>query len=182
VKRSRIGLAVAVIGLVGLAGLAGCARLADRVGAAAQAPAESSPEALALAAMGFDAGLEPAGAPSADPSSSPSRDPGHSGKGRRALRVQLRKNVLHGEAVVQTKNGVQTIEVQRGRVTAVTGTTVTVTSTDGFTETWTFGDPFRVVQNRAKVAASAIKAGAQIGIAGTKSGDTVTARLAVLPQ
>jgi hypothetical protein len=182
VKRSRIGLAVAVIGLAGLMGLAGCARLADRAGAAAQAPAEQSPEALALAAMGFDAGLEPAGAPSADPSSSPSRDPGHSGKGRRALRVQLRKNVLHGEAVVQTKNGVQTIEVQRGRVTAVTGTTVTVASTDGFTETWTFGDPFRVVQNRAKVAASAIKAGAQIGIAGIKSGDTVTARLAVLPQ
>jgi hypothetical protein len=186
VKRSRIGLAVAVIGLAGLMGLAGCARLADRAGAAAQAPAEQSPEALALAAMGFDAGLEPAGAPSADPSpnASPNANsgPGHPGKGRRALRVQLRKNVLHGEAVVQTKNGVQTIEVQRGRITAVTGTTVTVASTDGFTETWTFGDPFRVVQNRAKVAASAIKAGAQIGIAGIKSGDTVTARLAVLPQ
>jgi hypothetical protein len=161
-------LAVAVLGLVGLVGLAGCARLADQP--------DTSPETAALAAMGFETGLEPANAPA--PSASPDA---HAFKGRRALRVQLRKNVLHGEAVVQTKNGVQTIEVQRGQVTAVTGTSVTVKSTDGFTETWTFGDKFTVVQHRAKVPASTIKSGAQIGIAGTKSGDTTTARLAILP-
>lgn len=176
-KRSRIGLAAVVIGLVGLVGLAGCAQLAERANGTVQVPADSSPEAVALAAMGFDTGLEPANAPA--PSASASA---HPFKGKRALRVQLRKNVLHGETVVQTKNGTQTIEVQRGQVTAVTATTVTIKSTDGFTETWTFGDKFTVVQNRAKVAASAIKSGAQIGIAGTKSGDTTTARLAVLPR
>jgi hypothetical protein len=176
VKRSRISLAAAVIGLVGLLGLAGCARLADRAGGTVQVPADTSPEAVALASMGFDtAGLEPANAPA------PSASPDH-GKGRRGLRVELRKNVLHGETVVQTKDGVQTIEVQRGQVTAVTDTSVTVRSTDGFTETWTFGPKFTVVQNRAKVPATAIASGAQIGIAGTKSGDTSTARLAVLPK
>ena len=174
-KTSRIGLAATVIGLIGLLGLAGCARLADRAGGTVQVPAGTSPEAVALASMGFDtAGLEPASAPT--PSASD-----HPGKGRRGLRVELRKNVLHGETVVQTKNGVQTIEVQRGQVTAVTDTSVTIKSTDGFTETWTFGPKFVVVQHHAKVAASAIKSGAQIGIAGTKSGDTSTARLAVLP-
>jgi ABC-type transport system substrate-binding protein len=166
-KSTRIGLAAAVIGLVGLVGLAGCGRLAE----SAQLPADTSPEAVALASMGFDtAGLDPAVAPS-----------DHPVKGRRGLRVELRKNVLHGETVVQTKNGTQTIEVQRGQVTAVTASSVTIKSTDGFTETWTFGEKFTVVQKRAKVAASAIKSGAQIGIAGTKSGDTSTARLAVLP-
>jgi hypothetical protein len=171
VKRSRIGLAAAVIGLVGLMGLAGCARLADRAGGAVQMPADTSPEAVALTSMGFETGVEPAHAPG--PSAAPF-------KGRRALRVELRKNVLHGETVVQTKDGVQTIEVQRGQVTGVTDTTVTIKSTDGFTETWTFGDKFTVVQHRAKVATSTIKSGAQIGIAGTKTGDTSTARLAVL--
>lgn len=173
-KTSRIGLAAAIIGLVGLLGLAGCARLADRVGGSVQVPADASPDAVALTSMGFDTGLEPANAPAPAAST-------HPFKGRRALRVELRKNVLHGETVVQTKNGVQTIEVQRGQVTAVTDTSVTIKSTDGFTETWTFGPKFVVVQNRAKVATSAIKSGAQIGIAGTKSGDTSTARLAVLP-
>jgi hypothetical protein len=166
-KSSRIGLAAVLVGLVGLLGLAGCGQLP---GETVQVPAEASPETVALTSMGFETGLEPASA-----------DPDHAFKGRRALRVQLRKNVLHGETVVQTKNGVQTIEVQRGQVTAVAGTTVTIKSTDGFTETWTIGDKFVVVQNRAKVGASAIKSGAQIGIAGTKSGDTSTARLAVLP-
>jgi hypothetical protein len=168
-KSSRIGLAAVLVGLVGLLGLAGCGQLP---GETVQVPAEASPETVALTSMGFETGLEPASAPG--PSAAPV-------KGRRALRVQLRKNVLHGETVVQTKHGVQTIEVQRGQVTAVTATTVTIKSTDGFTETWTFGDKFVVVQHRAKVAASAIKSGAQIGIAGTKAGDTSTARLAVLP-
>ena len=149
--------------MIALVGLSGC-------GGTVQVPADTTPEAVALTSMGYQTGLEPASA-----------DPDHPFKGKRALRVQLRKNVLHGETVVQTKNGVQTIEVQRGQVTAVTSTTVTVKSTDGFTETWTFGDKFVVVQNRAKVAASAIKSGAQLGIAGTKTGDTSTARLAVLP-
>jgi len=180
-KISRMRLIPAVIGVagvVGLIGLAGCARLADQSGAV-QVPADTSPEAVALAAMGFDtgtAGLEPAAAPG--PSSSAAPD--HAGK-RRPLRVELRKNVLHGETVVQTKNGVQTIEVQRGAVTAVTATTVTVKSTDGFTETWTFGPKFTVVHDKAKVATTDIKQGAQIGIAGTKSDAGSTARLAVLP-
>ncbi len=178
-KLSAVRLALVVVGLAGLIGLAGCGRLADRADTV-QIPADTSPEAVALAAMGFDtgtAGLEPAGV---EPSGGPSGTPDHGVK-RRAPRVELRKNVLHGETVVQTKDGVQTIEAQRGQVTAVTATTVTVTSTDGFTETWTFGPKFTVVHNRAKVATGDIKQGAQIGLAGTKSGSGSTARLAVLP-
>ena len=90
--------------------------------------------------------------------------------------------MLHGEVVVQTKDGDKTIDVQRGTVTAVTDTTVTVKSTDGFTSTWTFGDPLRVVQHGQKTDKSAVKTGEEIGIAGAKNGSTVTANLIVIPK
>jgi hypothetical protein len=187
VTRSRIGLAVAVLGLAGLVGLAGCGRLADRAGTTGtvEVSGDTSAEGVALTSMGFDTGeasLEPASAPTATPQprGSAGEAPGLGGR-RHALRVKLRKNVLHGETVVQTKDGVKAVSVQRGEVTAVTATSVTVRSTDGFTQTWTVGDKFTVVHDRTKVQPSDIKQGAQIGIAGTKAGGTPTARLAVLP-
>jgi hypothetical protein len=59
----------------------------------------------------------------------------------------------------------------------VTSTGVTVKSTDGFTATWTFGDPLRVVQDKKKAETSALKTGQTIGVAGTQSGSTTSARL-----
>jgi hypothetical protein len=78
---------------------------------------------------------------------------------------------------VQGKDGVRTIVVQRGAVTAVTSTSVTVKSTDGYALTWTFGDRLRVVQDKRTVAASTLKAGEQIGVAGAKDGSATDARL-----
>jgi hypothetical protein len=67
--------------------------------------------------------------------------------------------------------------VQRGEVTAVSGTQVTVKSTDGFTLTWTYGNPLRVVQDKKAVDKSALKTGEQIGLAGEKNGAATDARL-----
>ena len=64
---------------------------------------------------------------------------------------------------VQGKDGVKTIVVQRGTVTAVSGGQVSVKSSDGFALTWTLGDKVRVVQDKKKVEASAVKTGAEIG-------------------
>jgi hypothetical protein len=72
------------------------------------------------------------------------------------------------------------VVVQRGSVTAVDDTTVSVKSADGFTQTWTFGDKLRVVQDRKTVAATAIKAGAEVGVAGAKDGDRNVARLVAI--
>lgn len=47
------------------------------------------------------------------------------------------RRVLHGETVVAGDNGPVTHVVQRGVVTAVSGTSFTVRSSDGFTLTWT---------------------------------------------
>jgi hypothetical protein len=97
-----------------------------------------------------------------------------------ALRKYLRRNTLHGEVTVRGKDGVKTVVVQRGTITAVTTTSVSVRSTDGFALTWTFGAKLRVAQNRKAVPAGMLKTGAQIGVAGTKDGAANTARLIVI--
>ena len=111
------------------------------------------------------------------PSSSASADR----KRRPGLRKHLRKNTLHGEITVQGKDAVRTIVVQRGTVTAVDTAGVTVKSTDGFTQTWTFGDKLKVVQAKKAVEVSAVKTGAEVGVAGAKDGDKSVARLVALP-
>ena len=91
------------------------------------------------------------------------------------------RNVLHGEAVVKTKDGDVTVVVQRGEVTAISSGSVTVKSSDGFTLTWSFHPELRVIERRAAIQPSEIKAGAHIALAGPKSGDKPQARLIVLP-
>ena len=175
--RIRMGLAMAtvLVGGAGLLGLAACGPATTDTGL--------SPEGRALAAMGYEeADLRAA---PADPTPSPSASAGAKANGhrKRALaRVMLRRNTLHGEVTVQTKDGVQTVEVQRGAVTAIDDRTMTVKSTDGFSLTWTFGNPVHVVEHRTTVQPSAVVVGTQVGVAGVRSGNTFTARLIVIPS
>ncbi len=183
-----------VIGAAALVGLTACDR-----GAAVESPADVisdtavSAETEALTALGFDT----TGAPIVtDPAPAPSTDAGAPGgaggaapgakaskaprAGVRGIRRYLRKNTLHGEFVVRTKDGTKTVDVQRGTVTAIDAKTVTVKSTDGFTLTWTFGNPINVLEHRTTVQPSAVKVGTEIGVAGTKDGSTTSARLIVI--
>jgi hypothetical protein len=98
------------------------------------------------------------------------------------VRAYLRKNTLHGEIVVQTKEGTRTIAVQRGTVTALDDDSMTVKSTDGFTMTWTFGENLRVIERRTTVQPEDVEVGAEVGVAGAKDGDRATARLVVIPR
>jgi hypothetical protein len=175
--RTRIALTLTTLGLAGLLGLTGCgAGVAPADAPAAAAAADLADEATALTAVGLTTGLE------ADPAPSPSASASAKDKGRKhpGVRKFLKKNTLHGEMTVQGRNGVRTVVVQRGTVTAVDATTVSVKSADGFTQTWTFGDKLRVVQDKKKVEKAAIKQGAEIGVAGAKDGDKTVARLAVI--
>jgi hypothetical protein len=187
--RTRLALTATTLGLAAALGLSACG--------ASPAPNNSAPaagtvrdgsldgfldgsfgeEAAALQAVGYE--TEPAApGPSA---SAPAADRKEKRQERRAAgRKFLRKNTLHGEMTVQGKDGVRTIVVQRGTVTASDGRTITVKSTDGFTLTWTNAPDLRVVQDRKKVDAAAVKTGATIGVAGAKDGSATTARLVVI--
>jgi hypothetical protein len=187
-----IGL-VAVVGL----GLTGCGLASSSGGQVADQAydvvAGMGAEGEALAALGFDPDdITPAeladlklNAPAPSPSASAgAKGKGHGDRGKRLkARVLLRKNTLHGEAVVQTKDdGTQTVLVQRGQVTAVDGDSITVKSTDGFSLTWSFADDLRVVERRSTIQPKELAVGAQVGVAGTKSGDGGSARLVVIPR
>jgi hypothetical protein len=174
-----------LLGTVTLIGSAACAPAA--AGAAMVASAESE----ALAAMGVAAeDLAVAADPAVAPvGASPSPDGAKGDRGdrldrwrkRHAAKVALHRNVLHGEAVVQTKNGTVTVLVQRGEITAISADSVTVKSSDGFTQTWKFHAQLRVVEKRATIQPSELKAGATVALAGPKEGDSPMARLIVIP-
>jgi hypothetical protein len=144
-----------------------------------------SVEAQALVALGYD-DVDVAAVPLADPAPSASgKDRGAGAdrrRERRQGRVMLRRNTLHGEAVVETKDGPKTVVVQRGAVTAVNGDTLTVRSTDGFELTWTFGADATIVKERARVGRDQVKTGDQVGVAGARDGDKPVARLVVVPK
>jgi hypothetical protein len=183
--RYRIGLVVATTaaGLAGFLALSACGTPATG-SEIVQVASVSEAEGDVLANLGVpDAELaaapadDPAPAATASPASPASRD-GHRARRARAL---LRHNTLHGEATVRTKDGVKTLVGQRGTVTAVDGDSVTVKSTDGFTQTWKFGEKLRVVDNRAKADKSKVVVGKAVAVAGHKDGSTATAGLIVIP-
>ncbi|WP_117211160.1 hypothetical protein [Allorhizocola rhizosphaerae] len=170
----RIALGIAALAAFGLAACA--------PGATASAFVATA-EAEALAAMGVDA-VDLAVTASADPAPKPDDEQRKKRWDRRhPQKVLLHRNVLHGEAVVQNKDGENvTVAVQRGVVTAIDASSVTVKSSDGFTWTWTFHPELRVIEKRATIQPSEIKAGATIALAGPKPGDQPQARLIVLPM
>lgn len=170
--RSAQRVAVAALAVaVALVGLAGCGRFGD----SAADQTELTWEEQALEEVGYTS--EQLGLVGEDTTAAPGD--------RRAKHPRLRfafRHTLHGEAVIQTPEGTKTVVVQRGEVTEVNATSITVKSTDGFVLTWTFGDPLTVVKERKKTDASALAVGQQVGVAGAKEGSTVTARLIVVPR
>jgi hypothetical protein len=142
-------------------------------GCGAQVPAaeaaDAAVEMVALQEVGFDAG---------DAGDTATEAPGVR---PRTVRKVLRKNTLHGEVVVRTRDGAErTVVVQRGAVTAADDKGFTVKSSDGFELTWTYGDPVRVAQKREKVERSAVRAGVQVGVGGVRDGAAATARLIIV--
>ena len=82
---------------------------------------------------------------------------------------------------MQTDEGLKTVVVQRGTITAASPNSITVKSSDGYTVTWTVVDTTKVIVNRARSEISAVAVGAEVGVAGSKEGDATTARLIVVP-
>ncbi len=159
---TRTRMLLVTLGVAGAVTLGACAGPATSPAPAPAVPVDLVAETEALDALGA----------AAEPSARADRKD-KAGPARRLLR----KNTLHGELTVQTEQGVRTVAVQRGEVTAATAAGVTVRSADGFTQAWAFGDKLRVRQDRKDADRAAVKVGAQVAVAGARDGDTATARL-----
>jgi hypothetical protein len=81
---------------------------------------------------------------------------------------------VHGQFVVpKSGGGYQTIDTQRGSVTAVSATSITVKSADGFIKTYQVVSSTNVDAQRDGIAA--VKTGHQVAVTATVSGSTATA-------
>jgi hypothetical protein len=82
--------------------------------------------------------------------------------------------VLHGQVVVaKPGGGDQTVDVQNGQVTAVSSTSITLKSSDGFTMSYAVASSTLVDAQRDGIGS--VKAGNQVSVVATVSGSTATA-------
>jgi len=96
--------------------------------------------------------------------------PTHPGFGGMGGRIPI----LHGQAVLSKPGGgYQTVAFQRGTVTAVSTGSITLKSTDGFTQTYTINDSTVVGAHRSGI--SSVKSGDMASVIATVSGKTFTA-------
>ena len=83
-------------------------------------------------------------------------------------------NIEHGQVTIREKNGTdETIDVQRGTVSAVSSTSITVKSTDGFTDSYAVSGSTIVDAQSAGIGS--VKTGDTVFVTATTSGSTVTA-------
>jgi hypothetical protein len=120
-------------------------------------------------------------APSPSPSATSAAPKAHPGHGKR-LAALRRVRGVHGEATVRTKDGFRLADWQRGKITGISGTTLTVRSADGATWTWTTNGDTRVRKDGGKSTVSALASGAQVFVLGERTGGTRTAKLVREPK
>lgn len=133
-----------------------------------------------------------AAAPSATPTGSAAPAPGDRPRmpgahrrlgplGGRILDRGLAGNALHGEFVVKDKDGkVVTRVVQHGQVTAVSATSISLKSEDGFTGSYAVNGDTKVRIGGDNAAISGVKTGNEAWIVATKDGSTSTATVLVV--
>jgi hypothetical protein len=81
---------------------------------------------------------------------------------------------VHGKIVVpKPGGGFQTVDVQRGAVTAVSSTSITLKSADGFTKTYTVTSSTLVDAQRSGIGS--VKVGNQVVVSAVQSGSGATA-------
>jgi hypothetical protein len=99
----------------------------------------------------------------------------------RLARLRLMVRGIHGQFTFQTKKGaVKTLAFERGTVTGVTSTSVTVAASDGTTWTWRLVSNSVVRQDHKKVTASSLADGQAVFVGGPVVSGTNDARLIVI--
>jgi hypothetical protein len=163
------GVAVAALGSgagVALAATGGPASSGTSASAAAASPSPS-PSRLRPPGRMFGRPHRPFGGPGffhrwAGPIVGPLAGPGLFG-------------AVHGQIVVaKPGGGYQTLDFQRGTVTAVSGTSITLKSADGFTRSYAVTSSTLVDAQRSGIGS--VKAGHQVAVSAVQSGSGATAR------
>jgi hypothetical protein len=94
-------------------------------------------------------------------------------------RHALGRRVLHGEVTVQTPEGVKTLVMARGQVTALSKDAVTVKSSDGVETSFGIDGDTRFGFRNEPAPSAELKVGEDAFVAGEKSGDRATAKRVV---
>ena len=124
----------------------------------------------ALAAQGATTTTQAPGA-SADKAKARAGMLGRGGGWRHALG----RRVLHGEVTVQTKDGVKTVVMAYGQVTALSGTAITVKSSDGIQTSFGIDGDTRFGFRNEPAPSAELKVGEDAFVAGENSGDRAVA-------
>ena len=88
---------------------------------------------------------------------------GRMGMGRHGLLNRIE----HGQLTLQTRTGDRTVDLQRGVVSAVSPTSISVTSPDKFSGTYTVDSSTKVRTRTGLVAISAVHAGEKVFVIAT---------------
>ena len=136
--------------------------------------------ALAAPTLTAASGTAPAAAPSpssADPSAKAAKGPRGKHKGLRGGHLRAPGRAVHAEAVVKDKDGkFITVYTQRGKVTAVSATSITLNSDDGFTATYTVNADTKIGKDGKPAKIGDVKVGDSAGLFAVKSGESKNAR------
>jgi len=184
---AKIVLVAAATGGVVGAGVVGCAT-SGGLGPAALAGATASSQAgpatgggTAFAVPAAATSAAPAAATSAAPATASPSGPAAPGDLPARWRRLINRGV-HGEFTVRTKDGYVLADFQRGSVTAVGATSITVHSTDGFSASYAVNGGTSVRIDGGPGAVGSIKPGAKVLVVAEKTGQAVTARRIVVAR
>lgn len=126
--------------------------------------ASASPPTMDIVNAAADSAVQTE--PAVDPSDPSAPSPRH-----RARVRGLVGRALHGELVVAGKDG-KTVDVavQRGQVTAVSPTSITLRSTDGFSRTYVLTTDSKIHVGKTTSTVADVQTGAQGAVVATKDG------------
>jgi hypothetical protein len=182
-RRVVIGAAVAVVALLGGAGVAyaagggGSGATLTSAGASPSPSSSASPPSppnircrvMVKGSVSSKKQCPPFGRFGFRPFGFPGGGPGGIG-----FPFGLGGGAVHGQFVVpKSGGGYQTVDVQRGKVTAVSSTSLTVKSADGFSATYAVSSSTIVDAQRDGIGS--VKDGNQVYVTATVSGSTATA-------
>jgi hypothetical protein len=94
-------------------------------------------------------------------------------------RHALGRRVLHGEVTLETREGIKTLVMARGQVTALSKNAITIKSADGVQTSFGIDADTRFGFRNQPAPSAELKVGQDALVVGEKSGDRATARRVV---